>query len=59
MGPSKMYRLYNLYTSPNIVTVIESAKTRWVGNVAGLDEMRNIYKILVSNLQRKKNTCEI
>jgi hypothetical protein len=55
MDPSKTDRLYNLYTSSNIVGVTESERMRWVGIVAGLDEMRNTYKILVSKLQRKVN----
>jgi hypothetical protein len=55
MGPSKTDRLYNLYTSSNIVGVSESERMRWVGIVAGLDEMRNTYKILASKLQRKIN----
>jgi hypothetical protein len=59
MSPSKTDRLYNLYTSSNIVTVIESARKRWVGNVAGLDEIRNTFKILVLKLQRKENTWKI
>jgi hypothetical protein len=37
-----------MYTSPNIVRVIKSRKMRLMGHVAGMGEMKNAYKILVS-----------
>jgi hypothetical protein len=39
--------LHNLYTSPNIIRVIESRRMRWVWNVACMREMRNGYKIFL------------
>jgi hypothetical protein len=33
--------LYNLYTSPNIITVIKSRRMRWAGHVVCKEEMRN------------------
>jgi len=39
--------LHNLYAPPNIVSVIESRKMRWAGNVALTGETRNSYSILV------------
>jgi len=36
--------LHNLYASPNIIWVIKSMRTRWVGYVASMGEMRNAYK---------------
>jgi hypothetical protein len=38
--------LHNLYTSPNIIRVIESKGMRWVGHTACTREMRNAYSIL-------------
>jgi hypothetical protein len=43
-----------LYTSPNIIRVIKSRRTRKVGHVACLGEMRNAYNILVGKLKRKR-----
>jgi len=42
--------LRNLYTSP----VIKSRRTRWVGHVACMGEMRNAYKIFIGIPKRKK-----
>jgi hypothetical protein len=39
--------LYNLYASPNIVTVMKSRRMGWVGHVARMGEMRSAYSILV------------
>jgi hypothetical protein len=33
--------LHNLYTSPNIITVIESRRMTWVGHAAYMQDMRN------------------
>jgi hypothetical protein len=40
-------RLYNLYTSPNIIMVIKSRMIRWVGHIAHMGELRYSYKILM------------
>jgi hypothetical protein len=39
--------LHKLYSSPNIIRTIKSRRVRWVGNVACMQEMRNVSKILV------------
>jgi hypothetical protein len=33
--------LHNLYTSPKIIPVIKSRRTRWVGHVARMGEIKN------------------
>jgi hypothetical protein len=43
--------LHNLYSSPNIVKAIKSRRMRWVGYIACMRDMRNVYKILVANLK--------
>jgi len=40
-------KVYNLYTSPNIIRVIKSRRTRWPGHVERLWEMRAAYMVLV------------
>jgi hypothetical protein len=39
--------LHRLYSSPNIVRVIKSRRMRWVGHVAGMEEGRGVYRVLV------------
>jgi hypothetical protein len=34
---------HSLYSSPNIVRVIESRRMRWVGHVARMEEGRGVY----------------
>ena len=45
----KLYNeeLHDLYSSPNIVQVIKSRRTRWAGHVARVGEKREVYRILV------------
>jgi hypothetical protein len=35
------------YSSPNIVRVIKSRRTRWAGHVARMGEWRGVYRVLV------------
>jgi hypothetical protein len=37
----------NLYSSPNIIRMIQSRGMRWAGHVARMEETRNAYRILV------------
>jgi hypothetical protein len=41
--------LRNLFSSPNIIRVINSRSIIWVGHVARMGEMRKAYKIMVGN----------
>jgi hypothetical protein len=38
--------LHNLYSSPNIIRMIQSRRMRWAGHVARMGEIRNAYRIL-------------
>jgi hypothetical protein len=46
--------LHNLYASPNIIRVIKSRWMRWSGHVAGMEETRNAYSILVEKPEGKR-----
>jgi hypothetical protein len=46
--------LHNLYTSPYIIRAIKSKRMRWVGNVVCIEEMRNVYNILVGKPEGKR-----
>jgi hypothetical protein len=39
--------LHNLYSSPDIIRMIKSRRTRWAGHVARMGKKRNAYRILV------------
>jgi hypothetical protein len=39
--------LNNLYSSPNIVGVIESRRMRWAGHVARMGKGTRVYRVLV------------
>jgi len=46
--------LNDLYSSPNIVQVIESRRMRWAGHVARMGEGRGVYRVLVGKPEGKK-----
>jgi hypothetical protein len=46
--------LHNLYSSPNIVRVIESRRMRWAGHVAYMGEERGVYRVLVGRPEGKR-----
>jgi hypothetical protein len=46
--------LHSLYSSPNIVRVIISRRTRWAGHVARMGEGRGVYKVLVGRPEDKR-----
>jgi hypothetical protein len=41
--------LHNLYSSPNIIRMKKSRRTKWAGHVARVGEKMNAYRILVGN----------
>jgi hypothetical protein len=42
------------YLSPNIIRVIESRRTRWVGHVPRMGHRRGAYSVLVGKPERKR-----
>jgi hypothetical protein len=46
--------LYSLYSSPNIVKVINSRRMRWVGHVARMGEGRSVYRALIGTPEGKR-----
>ena len=46
--------LNDLYTSPNIVRVIESRRMGWAAHVARMDEERGVYRVLVGKPEGKR-----
>jgi hypothetical protein len=40
-----------MYSSPGITGVIKSRRTKWTGNLAHFEEMKNEHKILNRKLQ--------
>jgi hypothetical protein len=46
--------LHDLYTSPNVIRVIKGGRMRWTVHAARTREMRNPYKILVGEPERKR-----
>ena len=47
-------KLNDLYSSPNIVWVIESRRMRWAGHVARMGEEREAYRFLVEKPEVKR-----
>ena len=46
--------LIDLYCSPNIVRLIKSRRMRWAGHLAGMEERRGVYGVLVWKLEGKR-----
>jgi hypothetical protein len=47
-------KLHNLYSSPNIIGMIESRRVRWAEHVARMEEKMNAYGILVGKPEGKR-----
>jgi hypothetical protein len=48
--------LHNLYSSPNIITMIKSRRIKWAAHVARMRAERNSYRILVEKPQTTRKT---
>jgi hypothetical protein len=46
--------LHSLYSSPNIVRVIQSRRIRWAGHGARMGEGRSVYRVLVGRPECKR-----
>jgi hypothetical protein len=46
-------KFHNLYTSSNIISMIKSSRTRWMGYVTHRGEIRNVHRILVGKTECK------
>jgi hypothetical protein len=46
--------LHNLYSSPNIITMIKSRSMRWAGHVACMRAKRHEYRVLVEEPEGKR-----
>jgi hypothetical protein len=46
--------LRDLYSSPSIIKIIKSRRTRWAGHVARMREKRNAYRLLVGKPEGKR-----
>jgi len=47
-------KLNDLYSSPNIVRVINSRRMRWAGYVARMGNGRGVYRVLVGKPKEKR-----
>jgi hypothetical protein len=45
--------LHDLYSSPNIIRIIESRMIRWAGNAARMGEKKKTYRLLVGKTEGK------
>ena len=48
--------LNDLYSSPNVVRVFKSIRSKWVGHVERMGKKRGVYKVLMRKHQRKRPT---
>jgi transcription termination factor 2 len=46
--------LNNVYSSPNIVRVVESRRMKWAGHVARMGEERGVHRVLVGKPEGKR-----
>jgi hypothetical protein len=55
-GRRKLHKeeLRDLYSSPSIIRIIKSKRTRWAGHVARMEEKRNVYRLLVGKPEVKR-----
>jgi hypothetical protein len=48
-------KLRDLYSSLSITRIIKPRRMKWVGNIAGVGEKRNAYKLLVGKPEGKRS----
>jgi hypothetical protein len=53
-GENIMISLNILYSSPNIVRVIKSRRTRWAGHEVCMGEGRGVYRVLIGRPEWKR-----
>ena len=46
--------LYHLYSSPNIIRVINSRRLKWTGHVARIGESRDAYRVLIGKPEGRR-----
>ena len=46
--------LHALYSSPNIIMSFKSRRLRWAGHIAGMEQSRNAYRVLVGKPEGKR-----
>jgi hypothetical protein len=51
--------LHNLYSLPNTIRMIKSRIMRWVGHVAYIGEVRNMYKFWLQSLKARDNSVQM
>jgi hypothetical protein len=47
-------KLYDLYSSPNIIRVIKSRSMRWAEHVALMEGRKGVYRVLVGTPEGKR-----
>jgi hypothetical protein len=46
--------VYDLYSSPSIIRIIEARRLRWEGDVVRMGEKRNAYRLLVGKPEGRR-----
>jgi hypothetical protein len=54
-GENCLKRRFRIYYSQSIIRALKGRRTRWVGHVARLGDMRNLYKIFVGKPEGKNH----
>jgi hypothetical protein len=49
-----VFRVHNMYSSPDTIRQIKSRRMRWEGHVARMGEGRNVYRVLLGKTERKR-----
>ena len=48
-------KIKDLYCSPKIIWLIKSRRIRWAGNVASMEEIRAVYRVLFGKSEVKRS----